>query len=131
MDDNELSKEIRRRYPLPPKIIRPNPPPRSVKQARERLCHQSKKYLDLLQKLFGKFGYNLETEVLDTPPNIIKSELPNQIKECIELLQQIAATTVPCVQHLKVANGYAGEASPCELLRVRRKLKIRLFIRAT
>ena len=106
---NELSKEIRRRY-LPPKTIRPNPPPRSVKQARERLCHQSKKYLELLQRLFGKFGYNLATAVVDTPPNIIKPELPCQLNECIELLQQIAAATVPCVQHLKVANDYAARA---------------------
>jgi hypothetical protein len=107
--DRELSKEIRRRY-LPPKVFRPNPPPRSVKQARERLCRQSQKYLELLQKLFGKFGYNLATEVLDTPSEIIKPELPCQLNECIELLQQIGAMTAQCSHELKFAADYAAGA---------------------
>jgi hypothetical protein len=107
---NELYKEIRRRYPLPPKNVRPNPPPRSVKQARERLCHQSKKFLELLQKLFGKFGYDLATEILHTPPGVIKSELPNQIAECIEVLRVIGAMTARCAQELEIAAGYAGRA---------------------
>ena len=130
-NDNELSKEIRRRYPLPPKTIRPNPPPRSVKQARERLSHQSQKYLALLQKLFGKFGYNLATEILDTPPGIIKSELPNQIAESIELLRQIGALTARCAQELEFAAGYAGRALAVRAAQAHRKLKVRLLIRAT
>ena len=81
-----------------------------MKQARERLCHRSKKYLELLERLFGKFGYNLATAVVDTPPNIIKPELPCQLNGCIELLQQIGAATVPCIHHLRFADDYAAGA---------------------
>ena len=128
--DRELSKEIRRRY-LPPKVFRPNPPPRSVKQARERLSHQSKKYLELLQKLFGKFGYNLATNVVNTPSEIIKSELPTQLAECIDLLQQIGAETAKSIENLKYAANYAAGAIAARNAQSARKLKTRLLIRAT
>jgi hypothetical protein len=107
--ERELSKEIRRRY-LPPKTIRRNPPPRSLKQARERLYNQSKKYLALLQQLFGKVEYNFATSIIDTPADVIKPELPSQLEECIKLLEQIGATTDQCVEGLRFAASYAAGA---------------------
>jgi hypothetical protein len=107
---NELYKEIRRRHPLPPKTIRRNPPPRSLKQARERLHNQSKRYVALLQQLFGKVEYNFATEIVDTPPAEIKPELPDQLAECIASLEEISAMTLLCAQDLKSATGYATGA---------------------
>jgi hypothetical protein len=103
----EITKEIRRRYPAPPKPIKPFPSPRSLKQSRERLQRQSTKYLSVLEQLFGK--YNLATEVFDTPPASIKPDLPGRLRECQALLRQVGSLTARAADELSGAISHADK----------------------
>ena len=104
---NEIVKEIRRRYPPPPKPPKRWPAPRSLKKAIERVRSQSERNLAMLRQLFG--DNHLAVQVIDTPPASIKPDLPGHLRECQALLRQVGSLATQAAEDLSRAISHAEQ----------------------